>query len=395
MAERVSWAVSHSPGVITTVDARHVVGSMMWPGSSAVNKRSGRVPKLNLDAFNVTATGTPDGFVHVAPGHMWTMGTRSIAPYIQTLDAIKDINILATPAHATLTRWDLVIAQQNDELHADADNTWTIKAVAGTPAASPVDPTVTGSPDFVTLARVVVGPTVTTITNANITQLLVAHTVPVGALLPTLNQTERDAMTGTRYDGMPVWRRDIKRVEVYDGTNWLTQGLFICTAATRPGAPYQGQEIYETDTRLRRFWNGTAWACAVTQEFHARATSDLTITAVEADVPGAFVTFTTLAANATATFLGVFELREITTVTSYIRARYQVDGVTGAPETLEVTQAVAEDRKPLVLQDKVTLATPGSHTIKLRGIRDDATGSAIYVGGAGGGTSIRVTLSDW
>ena len=105
MAERKSWAVSTAGGEITTVDARHALGSLLWPGSAAMAKRLGRLPKASLDAFNVTATaGTPDGFVHVAPGHLWAMGTRSIAPYIQTMDAIEDINILSTPAHATLTR---------------------------------------------------------------------------------------------------------------------------------------------------------------------------------------------------------------------------------------------------------------------------------------------------
>lgn len=252
MAERVSWAVSHSPGVITTVDGRHSLGSMLTPGATAMGKRNGRLPKLGLDPFNVTATaGTPDAFVHVAPGHMWTMGTRSVAPYIQTLDAIKDINILSTPAHASLTRWDLVIAQQNDELHSDADNTWTVKQVVGTPAASPADPTVTGSPDYVLLARVIVGPAVTTITNGNITQLLTAFTVALGGVLPVLNQTERDAVTGV-YDGAVVWRRDRDWFEVYDGAAWRIPHTAVCSNTGDRDAAitglYNGQLAVTTDT---------------------------------------------------------------------------------------------------------------------------------------------------
>lgn len=34
----------------------------------------------------------------------------------------------------------------------------------------------------------------------------------------------------------------------------------VCTSTTRPTAPYEGQHIYETDTDLSFFWNGTAWA---------------------------------------------------------------------------------------------------------------------------------------
>jgi hypothetical protein len=33
----------------------------------------------------------------------------------------------------------------------------------------------------------------------------------------------------------------------------------VCTSATRPTAPYEGQMIYETDTDMVAIWNGTAW----------------------------------------------------------------------------------------------------------------------------------------
>ena len=34
----------------------------------------------------------------------------------------------------------------------------------------------------------------------------------------------------------------------------------ICTSSTRPAAPYEGQQIYETDTDFLRIWNGSAWS---------------------------------------------------------------------------------------------------------------------------------------
>jgi hypothetical protein len=33
----------------------------------------------------------------------------------------------------------------------------------------------------------------------------------------------------------------------------------VCTSTTRPGSPYTGQIIYETDTTLAKVWNGSAW----------------------------------------------------------------------------------------------------------------------------------------
>ena len=41
----------------------------------------------------------------------------------------------------------------------------------------------------------------------------------------------------------------------------LTTGLRpgVCTSLSRPTAPYEGQQIYETDTDKIRFWNGSIW----------------------------------------------------------------------------------------------------------------------------------------
>lgn len=36
-------------------------------------------------------------------------------------------------------------------------------------------------------------------------------------------------------------------------------GHFVCTSATRPGTPFQGQLIFETDTTRRYMWTGTKW----------------------------------------------------------------------------------------------------------------------------------------
>ena len=37
----------------------------------------------------------------------------------------------------------------------------------------------------------------------------------------------------------------------------------VCTSSTRPTAPFIGQMIFETDTFVMNFWNGTAWQGAV------------------------------------------------------------------------------------------------------------------------------------
>lgn len=272
MGERVTWAVSHSPGVLTTVDARHAFASLWWGGSTATGKRVGKIPHYT-DPLKVSASSpTPDGFVHVNPGHMLSMGTRSVAAYIHTLDAVKDINILSTPAHASLTRYDLIVAQQSDESHSDANNAWWIGPIRGTPSATPTDPVVnttngapTNSPDYVVLARVTVPSTASSagILPGNVTQLLTAFTVPIGAVLPVADQTERDALIGTRHDGMVVWRKDTHWLEVFDGTAFRVQGLAICNSAadraTKVTHPQEGTESYLKDTDLRYVYDGAVW----------------------------------------------------------------------------------------------------------------------------------------
>jgi hypothetical protein len=41
------------------------------------------------------------------------------------------------------------------------------------------------------------------------------------------------------------------------GIGSLKQG--VCTSSTRPASPFEGQQIYETDTDVLAIWNGSAW----------------------------------------------------------------------------------------------------------------------------------------
>jgi len=150
---------------------------------------------------------------------------------VATLDAIKDINILSTPADPTNPRDDLIIAQQSDKFYSDASNAFQVKQVVGTPSGTPADPAVTGSPDFVRLARVRVSANATTITNANITDLRTTggfgtginlaglHTVALGGILPVASLAQQNALVG-KYDGMAIYRQDLDRLLIWDGAAW-------------------------------------------------------------------------------------------------------------------------------------------------------------------------------
>jgi hypothetical protein len=61
------------------------------------------------------------------------------------------------------------------------------------------------------------------------------------------------------------------------GTGSLTPG--VCTSSTRPTAPFEGQMIYETDTKISLIYNGSAWVCLTPQSTTINATGSRSSTA--------------------------------------------------------------------------------------------------------------------
>lgn len=48
--------------------------------------------------------------------------------------------------------------------------------------------------------------------------------------------------------------------QINDNDEYLhLRGPYICTSATRPGSPFEGQRIYETDTDFEYTYSGAAW----------------------------------------------------------------------------------------------------------------------------------------
>jgi hypothetical protein len=256
MAEESSWPTQNS-GPTGTLDSREVAlhtGGLVMPGVAALKAKQGFRPCGGASPGLVTATGTPDGFVHVAPFQLLLQNGRGsgLGVYITALDAIKDINILSTPADPTNARRDLVIAQQSDIFDSDANSDFVVKQVVGTPSGSPVDPTVTGSSNYVTLARVTVPANATSINSGNITDLRTSghaksltgglYTVALGGLLPVASKAERDALTSL-YEGLAVYRQDKDRIEIYDGAAWRMYGgrptsNSVATAESTASAAY-------------------------------------------------------------------------------------------------------------------------------------------------------------
>lgn len=114
------------------------------------------------------------------------------------------------------------------------------------------------------------------------------------------------------------------------------------------------------------------------QAYFAQASASLTRTdTTNADITGATVTFTTTAANAEYSVVGVFDCA-VGTASSSTRmlGRIVTDGV--AEGGFAIHEMDNLDRDTVTTVAKGTLAAAGSHTIKLQGALSAAAGSGTF-----------------
>jgi hypothetical protein len=191
---------TYSAGDIRNMLAGLIGGTNFEAVTPGIGARARGHGVLSSVAMAVTANGTPNNHVFVAPGLASVRGTQNNdqGPYICPLSSSFDITVPA--AHATLDRRDLIVAQVKDgEFAAFAGgSTWTPELVQGTAAGSPVDPTV--PEDCLVLARLLVRDSTeaggTIIRTQDITDLRVQARVggitPVAAAADWINPQAND-----------------------------------------------------------------------------------------------------------------------------------------------------------------------------------------------------------
>jgi hypothetical protein len=247
-----------SSRLVDAEDARHAIGALWTPGSSALNTRQGLRPGPGSPGL-VAATGTPGANVTVQAfqgGLPATRGTNN-PPYIVTEPAQITVPILDVPADPSNQRNDLIIYRQLDTYYSDPSTLSGAIRVQGTPSATPADPSLAAYPDYIPLARVRVTAGATTITNAMIDDLRPGWVVALGGVLPVKSLTDRATLT--HWAGFTIYRLDKGWHETSDGAAWRIRGLVTVAALADVTDPYSGQlVILSTDSMLYR-WTGSAW----------------------------------------------------------------------------------------------------------------------------------------
>lgn len=260
--------------------------------------------------------------------------------YYSCLGDASAVNLTIGASSPSLSRIDIVVAQVEDSFYSGSTDAWSLAVVAGTPASSPVAPS---APDnSIVLAEVLIGVSVTSIVDANITD---------------------------------------KRVIAHGG---LYSGPYSCTSTTRPDNPWYGMHIIETDTDKEYVWKN-AWefmpsavsaGYLLTQTGEVSPTSDLTLTTSETDVSGASINFTTTRANAKYEAILCCEFHvQTTSAGNTASGKIYVDGSSaGNPAFLNLDSIT---RLMSVAVARGTLASTGSHTFKIRGYKVSSGGSAL------------------
>ena len=153
-----------------------VINPPLWLQAGAYNARQDRrlISSLvkesgvagSLDLFVSQRGAGPNMSVDVLEGRAFIWGSEATTQGAYHVETQGDTNVVLAAAHATLPRYDLIVARVRDAEYSGAVNAWALEVVQGTAAGAPVEPTPPAS--SITLARITVAPAVTSIVNANI-----------------------------------------------------------------------------------------------------------------------------------------------------------------------------------------------------------------------------------
>lgn len=180
--------------------------------------------------------------------------------YLVVLEA--PINVPFGPAPVSDARIDLVVLQVND---STAGSTRTpadvaeLKVLEGTPAVTPVAPTV--PPTAIPLAEVLRTSGDIAIDNSMISDVrapATAATYTVNSRFEALTTAQRDTLTP--FIGQTIYNTDTNQIQTWNGSEWATAGVQAVTTAERDAlTPFVGLTVYNTTLSQLQTYDGANW----------------------------------------------------------------------------------------------------------------------------------------
>jgi hypothetical protein len=191
-------------------------------------------------------SGTPDMSVDVAAGRILIKGTEATyqGTYFAENDNVLNVGIVA--ADATNPRKDLIILRVQDAVYSGATNDITIEAVTGTPAGSPVEPTLPAN--SFELAMIDVPANDPSIENAQITdrRVLLARTAEKWSTGRTITLTGDVTGTSPSFDGTANISITTSTPAAADMSDSDNAGRKISVTTTQPTSPTLGDLWLDT-----------------------------------------------------------------------------------------------------------------------------------------------------
>ncbi len=211
---------THTAAMLRTVLAGLQAGN--FSAATNLRARGGIHPTLGTE-FVVTQAGSPNMTVLCGSGVASVPGSESGTQgnYLCINDA--SVTLTVTAAHATLARIDIVVLNVRDQFYSGSSNDSQLQVIAGTPASSPVAPSAPAN--SITIAQIAVGAAVSSIVNANITDLRF-YCAAAGGVINARTEATRPASAEIAA-GQFVWSMDTGRMHLWDGTayNQVFPGL--------------------------------------------------------------------------------------------------------------------------------------------------------------------------
>lgn len=213
--------------------------------------------------------------VNVSAGRAKVAGTEATAPSGQSwttqgmYDVLNDASVSLTIAtsNPSQPRIDVVYVGVQDAAYSGSSNTAVLAVATGTPAASPVAPSV--PVDCIALAQVNVaaGASTVTVTDVRSFAKLIANVQYVADL------TALAALTGM-VSGDEAWVGSLSVSFAYTGTKWVQQGPSTFASAATRNTEYAkaagaylvaGAQVWRTDTNsMETFSSNTSYILGTT-----------------------------------------------------------------------------------------------------------------------------------